>query len=74
MIIQKPKFDFFRNRPMLMPREAWLVSSKPALHLWLGKEMSKETKARLEIMGNVVVPAMARFGLNMLHQMQQRKR
>lgn len=81
MIIQKPNFNFFRNRQMLskeemeqMPRADWLVSSKPALHLWLGKKMDKEAQQRLSIMGNVVVPAMARFGLNLLYQMQQTKR
>lgn len=81
MLIQKPNFDFFCNREMLdkeqmaqMPQDQWLVASKPALHTWLSKDMSKEAQQRLAIMGNVVVPGMARFGLNMLHQMMQQRK
>lgn len=45
----------------------WMALSKrPPLKDWLQPKMDSLTKARLKALGNVVVPAMANFGANVI--------
>ena len=45
----------------------WMaLSEKPPLKDWLEPQMDGLTKARLKALGNVVVPAMANFGANVI--------
>ena len=56
--------------PASQPASAWMPQSKrPEIHEWLSKSQSKSEKARLDAVGNIVVPKMAYFAANILAQM-----
>ena len=48
-------------------KKPWMaLSQRPPLKDWLQPKMDNLTKARLKALGNVVVPAMANFGANVI--------
>lgn len=48
-------------------KKPWMaLSQKPPLKDWLQPKMDGLTQARLKALGNVVVPAMANFGANVI--------
>lgn len=53
-----------------MPTREWMrLSKRPQIHEWLSGSQSSLDKARLSILGNIVVPQMAYFAANMLAEM-----
>ena len=48
------------------PRREWHKSSRPSLHRWLLDEATDATKQRLACIGNIAMPHVTFFGLQML--------
>ena len=54
------------------PKKKWMAASKkPKLHQWLEHKRSRESKDRLHMIGNIVVPEMAYFATQCLASMWQ---
>ena len=54
------------------PKKKWMVGAKkPKLHQWLEHKRSCESKDRLQMVGNIVVPEMAFFAMQCLASMWQ---
>lgn len=49
-----------------LPAKDWFPGSKPALHKWLCFEQSEVDAKRLKTLGNVVMPHVCRFALQIL--------
>lgn len=59
-----PKIDWWVNR-------AWNPLAEVKLANLLVKEVDEETKSRLQVLGNIVVPAQAGFAAALLHGIWQ---
>ena len=53
-----------------LPARGWHEGSKPPMATWLSQEQSKEDKARLKALGNIVQPSVGFWALQVLARRQ----
>ena len=52
-----------------LPTAEWMRESQtPKLHQWLDPKQSSDSKERLKICGNIVIPAMGHFAMHILSE------